>query len=67
MKTEKQRRFAVIGGLCGAAYLATDNLLPGVPDFLLGLLLGLGVVFLLLGLLPEETCRKLRKWKHRGE
>jgi len=67
MKTEKQRRFAVIGGLCGAAYLTLNNLLPSVPELLLGLLLGLGVVFLLLGLLPEETLRKLRKWKHRGE
>ncbi len=67
MKTENQRRFAVIGGLCGAVYLTLNNLLPSAPDLLLGLLLGLGVVFLVLGLLPEETWRELRKWKHRGE
>ena len=67
MKMEKQRRLAAIGGLCGAAYLTLNRLWPSVPEFLLGLLLGLGLVCLLAGLLPEENWRKLRKCKRRGE
>ncbi len=53
MNTTAQRQFALLGGLLSAVYLARNNLLPGFPDFLLGLLLGLGLVFLLLGLLPR--------------
>ncbi len=69
MKTAVQRRFALAGGLLSAVYLALNDLLPAFPDFLLGLLLGLGLgmVLLLLGLLPGEGWRRLRKWKHRGE
>ena len=67
MKTAAQRRFALAGGMLGAAYLALNDLLPAFPDFLLGLLLGLGMVFLLLGLLPGEGWQRLRKWKRRGE
>ena len=54
MKTAAQRRFAMVGGLFGAIYLILNNQLPSFPEFL-------------LGLLPEENWRKLRKWKHRGE
>ena len=46
MKTEEQRPFAAAGGLCGAAYLAANRLLPGLPELLLGLLLGLGLALL---------------------
>ncbi len=67
MKTAVQRRFALAGGLLGAAYLVLNDLLPSLPELLLGLLLGLGMVFLLLGLLPGEGWRRLRKWKRRGE
>lgn len=67
MKTTAQRRFALVGGLFGAIYLILNNQLPSFPEFLLGLLLGLGLVFLVLGLLPEERWRRLRKWKRRGE
>lgn len=67
MKTAAQRRFALAGGLLGAAYLVLNDLLPSLPELLLGLLLGLGMVFLLLGLLPGEGWRRLRKWKRRGE
>lgn len=69
MKTAVQRRFALAGGLLSAVYLALNDLLPAFPDFLLGLLLGLGLgmVLLLLGLLPGEGWRRLRKWKRRGE
>ena len=67
MKTEEQRPFAAAGGLCGAAYLAANRLLPGLPELLLGLLLGLGLAFLTLGLLPEGLWRRIRRWKRRGE
>ncbi len=67
MKTAAQRRFALAGGLLGAAYLVLNDLLPSLPELLLGLLLGLGMVFLLLGLLPGEGWRRPRKWKRRGE
>lgn len=67
MKTTAQRRFAMVGGLFGAAYLILNGLLPSFPEILLGLLLGLGLVFLVLCLLPKENWRKLRKWKRRGE
>ena len=67
MKTAAQRRFALAGGLLSAVYLALNDFLPAFPDFLLGLLLGLGMVFLLLGLLPGEGWRRPRKWKRRGE
>ena len=63
---DQKRKFAVTGGLFGAAYLASNQLLPGLPDFLMGLILGLGMVFLVLSLLPEEALEKIRKWKHRG-
>lgn len=67
MKTAAQRRFALAGGIFGAVYLVLNDLLPSLPELLLGLLLGLGMVFLLLGLLPGEGWRRLRKWKRRGE
>lgn len=67
MKTAAQRRFALMGGIFGAIYLVLNDLLPSFPELLLGLLLGLGLVFLVLGLLPKEDWRKLRKWKRRGE
>ena len=67
MKTEKQRLFALTGALCGAAYLTLNRLWPSLPDFLLGLLVGLALVLLIAGLLPEEYWRGLRKWKRRGE
>lgn len=67
MKTERQRRYALIGGLCGAVYLTLNQTLPTVPEFLMGPALGLGTVFLVLGLLPENAWKTLRKWKRRGE
>ena len=67
MKMEKRRRFAAVGGLCGAAYLVSNGPLLTAPDLLLGLLLGLGLAFMTMGLLPEEAVNRLRKWKRRGE
>ena len=65
MKTAVQRRFALAGGMLGAAYLALNDLLPAFPDFLLGLLLGLGMVFLLLGLLGMGLLLALAPWRIR--
>lgn len=62
--TERQRKFAMAGGLCGVIYLAND--LWNLPDLLMGVILGLAVVLLILALLPEETLEKLRKWMRRG-
>ena len=67
MKMEKQKLLAAVGCLCGAAYLTLNHLLPSLPDFLLGLLLGLGLTLMVTGMLPAEGWRKLRKWKRRGE
>lgn len=67
MRNGRQRHLAAVGGLCGAAYLTFNNVLPSVPDFLLGVLVGLALVFMVTGMLPEENWRKLREWKRRGE
>ena len=64
---ERKRKYAMLGGLFGAVYLAANNLLPGVPDLLMGIVLGVGILFFVLALLPEKTSRKVRKWKRRGE
>lgn len=65
--TERKRKFAMLGGLCGAVYLAANRLLPSLPEVLLGAVLGLGIVFFVAAMLPEKTARKTRKWKRRGE
>lgn len=64
---ERKRKYAMLGGLFGAAYLLSNRLLPGIPELLLGAVLGVGIVFFVLALLPEKTVRKVRKWKRRGE
>lgn len=61
--SERQRKFAMLGGLFGLIYLFSGVL----PDLLQGALLGFGVLFFVLALLPEKTAKKLRKWKRRGE
>ena len=66
-KSRKQN-FAACGGIVGASYLAANNC-ACVPDFVMGLALGLGLVLLALSLLPEEKLRKLealKPWRHRG-
>ena len=67
MRSQKQRWFAAAGGVCGAAYLTANRLLPGMPGLLTGLLLGLGAALLFTGMLPKAAWRKLRTWKRRGE
>ena len=58
MKTEKQKKFALVGALFGTIYLVLNNVFPTVPELLL---------CLLLGLLPKGAWRTVRKWKNRGE
>lgn len=67
MRDERRTWLAAAGGICGAAYLAANQLVPSIPDILMGLLLGLGAVLMMIGLLPEEARERLRKWKRRGE
>lgn len=65
--SERKRKFAMLGGLCGAVYLLANRLLPSLPEVLMGAALGLGIVFFILSLLPEKAAKKVRKWKRRGE
>jgi len=65
--SEKQRKFAMLGGLLGAVYLMARHLLPSLPDILMGVILGLGILFFIMALLPEKSRKKIRKWKRRGE
>lgn len=67
MRNERRTWLAAAGGICGAAYLAANQLVPSIPDILMGLLLGLGAVLMMIGLLPEEARKRLRKWQRRGE
>ncbi len=67
MSEEKRRRFlAAAGGLTGAAYLAAKHVAPGLPDFLMGLVLGLSLTCVVMGFVPEERLARLRRWKRRG-
>ena len=34
-----------------------------VPDLLLGFLVGLGLCFIIIGILPEKAYLRLKKWK----
>ena len=61
--SERQRKFALFGGLFGLIYLFSGFL----PDILQGALLGLGILCFVLALLPEKPTKKIRKWKHRGK
>lgn len=65
--SERKRKYAMLGGLFGAVYLLANRVLPGIPDVLLGTVLGLGCLCVIASLLPEKTARKIRKWKRRGE
>ena len=61
----KRRRLAALGALMGALYLIANNTLPGIPDFLMGLVLGVAMVFLLASLLPEAAMARIREWKRK--
>lgn len=61
---ERQRKCAMLGGMWGAAYLFTQDILP---DFILGAVLGVALIFFIAALLPDETAKKVRKWKRRGK
>lgn len=60
----QQRKYAMFGGLFGFLYLLGGSVLP---DFLMGVLLGVGILCFVLALLPEKTTKKVRKWKRRGK
>lgn len=60
-----KKRYAAVGALFGLVFLVSNGLLPGAPELLKGLLVGLGLAFLALSLLPEPALRKLRRWKNR--
>ena len=65
-RSNPNRLFAFFSALFGAAYLAVNNLLPGLLDFFMGLLIGLSILFLLFSLFQSEVLQKIREWKHRG-
>ncbi|MBD5150751.1 MAG: hypothetical protein HDT18_10395 [Oscillibacter sp.] len=65
--SERKRKFAMLGGLCGAVYLIANRLLPSLPDVLMGVVLGLGLVFFVAAMVPEKSSKKAWKWKRRGE
>ncbi|MCI8716193.1 MAG: hypothetical protein HFF66_10420 [Oscillospiraceae bacterium] len=60
-----KKKFAAAGGLLGLLYLAANNLLPGIPDFLMGFVLGIAMVFLLASLLPDTAMVRIRDWKRK--
>lgn len=64
---ERKRKFAMVGGLCGAVYLVANRLFPSLPEVLMGAVLGLGIVFFVAAMVPEKSAKKVRKWKRRGE
>lgn len=65
--SERTRKFAMVGGLCGAAYLLANRLLPSLPEVLMGAVLGLGIVFFVVAMVPEKSSKKAWKWKRRGK
>lgn len=60
-----RKKFAAIGAVTGILYLVANNTLPGIPDFLMGFVLGIAMVFLLASLLPEAAMARIRKWKRK--
>ena len=62
--SEQQRKYAMLGGFFGLLYLVGGSILP---DFLMGVLLGLGILFFVLALLPGKAQKRMRKWKRRGK
>ena len=63
---KKKRPLSAAGSLLLLGYLLCSRF-TAVPEFLLGLLLGLALVSLALSLLPETILIRLREWKHRGQ
>lgn len=60
----RQRKCAMLGGLWGLAYLFVQGILP---DFVLGAVLGVALIFFMAALLPDKTAKRIRKWKRRGK
>jgi len=51
-----------VGILLQTIYLIIDRFL-NIPDFILGLLLGLGLCLIVIGILPEKAYFKIKKTK----
>ena len=52
-----------LGILSIAIYLVFKRFL-NIPDFILGFLMGLALLFIIIGLLPEKTYVKIKKIKN---
>lgn len=51
-----------LGVLLNATYLVLNRFL-NIPNFILGVLLGLGFCFVIIGILPERTYVKIKQLK----
>lgn len=51
-----------LGILLQAIYLIVNRFL-NIPNFILGLLLGLGLCFIIMGILPERAYVKIKQLK----
>lgn len=51
-----------VGILLQTIYLILDRLF-NIPDFILGLLLGLGLCLIVIGILPEKAYSKIKQLK----
>ena len=62
---KKMRKELVIGLTGAGLYIVLNRFTTTTPDVVLGALLGTGLYFDMIGLLPEHTYHKLKRWKTR--
>lgn len=62
---KKMRNELLIGAASGGLYILLDRFAATAPDALLGALLGIGICFGIIGLLPDSIYHKLKNWKKR--
>lgn len=70
MKNQRLQRFVICllcAVLCGAVYAADVSYFHALPDFLSGMMLGLGLGLLVVALLPDKVFEKLKEWKNGGK
>lgn len=53
----------IIGSTCGGLYIILNRFTNAAPDLVLGALLGFGICFGVIGLLPDTIYNKLKKWE----